>query len=165
MWGTSKYKQFIEAHHRSFILAFVIVSAILCYWNLGKQELHSWDEALYGINAYEMEQCGDWLNPYYRGKPDEWNVKPPLNAILIIVSHRIWGYNEWGLRFPSATATFIFLLVFFQFIRKEWGILKAVLTSAMLLGCTGLIGSHSGRTADTDSIFNLFLFLGSISIY
>lgn len=165
MIDPSKFERSIKERQRSFIVVFVIVSAILCYWNLGKQELHDWDESLYGVNAYEMEQRGDWLNPYYAGKPDEWNVKPPLNAIFIIVSHRIWGYNEWGLRFPSATATFIFLLIFFFFVRHEWGVLKALLTASMLLGCTGLIGIHAGRTADTDSVFNLFLFLGAISIY
>ena len=118
----------------------ILVTTFLCFFNLGKDELASWDESLYGVNAVEMDQQSDWFNPYFEGEPDDWNVKPPLFVNCVRWSYAIFGYNELGLRFPSALSAFILVLVFFGWLKKELGWEVGILTVAMIWGCTGLIG-------------------------
>lgn len=147
------------------VVVFVLITGFICFWNLGNEPLRSWDESLYGINAYEMIQKNDWVNPYYQGEPDQWNVKPPLAFIPIIVDYHIFGFNGWGLRFHSALAAFVLVMVFFRFVWFEKGLLRATLTTSILIGCTALIGEHSGRGGDTDATLSLLIFAGIASVY
>ncbi len=158
-------RSFFNGNEFVLTILVAIVTAYLCFWNLGSAQLASWDESLYGVNAFEMDKRGEWLNPYYAGEPDQWNVKPPLMVSLIRVSQNLFGFNELGLRMPSATAAFLLTFGFFLIIKRETDTTNAFLTTGMLWGCTGLIGQHAGRSGDTDAVFAALLFFGAISIY
>lgn len=148
----------INQSHKLAFLFVALISAILCFYNLDKAPLASWDESLYGVNAYEMDKQDDWFNAYFKGKPDQWNVKPPLFVNLVRLSHHLLGNNKLALRLPSAISCFILLMMFYSLLKPRLGNLHSILVLAMLWGCTGLIGHHSGRTGDTDALFALLVF-------
>lgn len=143
----------------------IFISAFLCFFNLGKTELASWDESLYGINAIEMDIHKDWFNPYYEGEPDQWNVKPPLFVNLVRLSYQFFGHNTFALRFPSALSAFFLSLLAFRWFKKEWGTKDGLLTVSMIWGCTALIGQHAGRSGDTDALFSLVICGSAFSAY
>lgn len=155
----------IKQSDKLAFLSVALISAVLCFYNLDKAPLASWDESLYGVNAYEMDKQGDWFNAYFKGKPDQWNVKPPLYVNLVRLSHHLFGYNKLALRLPSAISCFILLTMFYAILKSRIGILHSILMVAMLWGCTGLIGHHSGRTGDTDALFTLLVFATAMLVF
>lgn len=79
-----------------------MIALYFCFWKLGADPLNEWDEPRRGVNAMELLQNGDLVNMYYGGKPDTWHAKPPLMVWLIAISFKVFGYNEFALRLPSA---------------------------------------------------------------
>lgn len=140
-----------------FFPLIALLALFMSFWMLGSEPLHEWDESRNGVNAIEMIQNQDYINLYYGGQPDTWNAKPPLMIWMIVGSYKVFGTNEFALRFPSALATFFSFLILFAIIRlygSEW---LALLTCLILMSVNGLIGSHVGRTGDFDALFILFL--------
>lgn len=142
-----------------YLVLLVFLSLIICFWRLGDEPLHEWDESRNGVNAIEMLNNGDLVNLYYGGLPDTWNAKPPLLIWLIALSFKVFGFNEFALRFPSALAAFISFIILFQLIRLYTGKTLAFITCLMLLTVSGIAGIHVGRTGDFDALLYLFLIL------
>lgn len=135
----------------------VMVALFICFWKLGSEPLHQWDESRNGVNAIEMLQNHDYVNLYYGGLPDTWNAKPPLMIWMIAGSFKIIGTNEFALRFPSAVAIFFSFIILYRIIKLYGSDLLAFTTCLILMTVNGLIGSHVGRTGDFDALFILFL--------
>jgi 4-amino-4-deoxy-L-arabinose transferase-like glycosyltransferase len=113
-----------------------------------------------------MLRSGDYVNYHFGGKPDTWLVKPPLAIWSIVASYRVFGFNEFALRFPSALAVILTTLVVFVLVQAYRGPQAALVTCLMMLSCKGLVGSHVGRTGDTDALLVLFLTLfAAFSLY
>ncbi len=145
---------------RKYLFPLMVLFALfMSFWKLGGEPLHQWDESRNGVNAIEMIQNHDYFNLYYGGQPDTWNAKPPLMIWMIVGSYKVFGTNEFALRFPSALAIFLSFIVLFAIIRlygSEW---LALSTCMILMTVNGLIGSHVGRTGDFDGLFILFLLI------
>ncbi|MGE5317095.1 MAG: ArnT family glycosyltransferase, partial [Chloroflexota bacterium] len=152
---------FLSRGNNSLILL-ITLSAFFCFWKLGSEPLNEWDESRNGVNAVEMIQNGDYVNLYYAGEPDTWNAKPPLMIWLIAASFKIFGYNEFALRFPAAMAAFLSLIVFFHLVSRYSDKVVAFFTCIILLTVDGIVGKHVGRTGDFDALMLLFLL---ISVY
>lgn len=151
--------------HSSFSWQFIIVvisSAFLLFLRLGEVNLAEWDESRNGANAFEMYYNGDLINLYFNGTPDTWNNKPPLMIWLITISYRVFGFNEFALRFPSAIAAVIFFLVFFKLISLYKTKNFALICCLLLMSCKAIIGHHAGKTGDFDALMLLFL---TLSVY
>jgi 4-amino-4-deoxy-L-arabinose transferase-like glycosyltransferase len=71
------------------------------------------DEAYYARVPVEMRERGDWLVPYFNGKPRY--KKPPLMYWLVAVSQRIFGENEVASRLPSLLAVVLTSLLLLWF--------------------------------------------------
>jgi len=76
----------------------------------------NWDEAALGYNAYSVWQTGrdeyKVAYPIFTRSFDEY--KSMIPAYLMIPSIKIFGLNEFGVRFPSALAgTLSIILIFF----------------------------------------------------
>ena len=141
----------------------VAAGAFLCFWRLGDAEVMQWDESYYGILASEMLETDDFINYHVAGKIEQWVGKPPLVVWAIAASYKLWGFNAFALRFPSALAMFILVLVAFEWQRKKIGLTLAFLFAASLLTVKGILGPHTGRTGDMDAFLILFSFLMVIS--
>jgi 4-amino-4-deoxy-L-arabinose transferase-like glycosyltransferase len=71
------------------------------------------DEAAYAGFGYNMIESGNWLVPNFMFS--DVHRKPPLHFWNIALSYKLFGYNEFAVRFPSFLAILgTFMLMFFQ---------------------------------------------------
>ena len=148
-------------NYKTALLIVLITGCFFSFWKLGQTDIREWDEARRGVNALEMIERGDYINYYYGGQTDTWNAKPPLAIWAISLSYKMFGYNSFALRFPSALAIVLLLLVCFHLVAIYNGHIQALITCLIILSFKGIIGHHVGRTGDTDAIFVFFLTLSS----
>ena len=101
---------------RKYSLLFVILLAIfLRFWNLGGNPPSlTWDEAAWGYNAYSLgidgrDEFGRFLPFNYLESFGDF--KPPMYAYLDIIPIKIFGLNEFAVRFPSALLGALTVLV------------------------------------------------------
>ena len=88
--------------------SFSIVTIILLL-NLGATTLFDMDEPTYAQIAREIVKTGDWITLRFNGLP--WFDKPPLFFWLIGASFKLFGFNEFAVRLPSALAALGTLII------------------------------------------------------
>ncbi|MBE0652404.1 MAG: glycosyltransferase family 39 protein, partial [Bacteroidales bacterium] len=144
----------------------LLLGIIPLFYNLGGPVLNLWDESRRAMNAWEMYHNKNFLVTFFNGEPEMWGTKPPLLIWLQVLSIRIFGLNEWALRFPSALAglfTGFFILWFTKRYAGSyaWGIVSVLI----LYSSNGYISEHSVRTADFDSLLVLFTTTSSLLFF
>lgn len=111
--------------NKILLLSLVIISSIFYLVNLGKLPLEDYDEATYAQVLKESVQKENYLSftPLetmlltgftYFG--NNWFEKPPLQFWLTAASAKVFGFNEFALRLPSAlfgilTVILVYLIV------------------------------------------------------
>ena len=149
-----------------YIAAFALflglgLAAWLIFWNLGKGSIALRDEALTAGRSLYIYHNHSLLNLEVNGKVSI--RKPPLVYGLTAISYRVFGIDEFGLRFPNALfglATFIVL---------AWGAWKTVgprwawLAPWLLIGCFNLF--RVSRTALTDTAFVFGMTLAFLAVF
>lgn len=143
---------------------------VACYFvfliNLGVAPIQMWDESRRALNALEMAFNGNLLVTYFNGNPDMWGTKPPLLIWMIVLSMKIFGYNEFALRLPSALSAMSTAIIIFIFATKYLKDLKIGLVSGLVLITSyGFMGYHTGRTGDYDAILVLWITIYSLSYF
>ena len=107
---------------QKFILILIIVLAFLLrFYKLGTNPpgLY-WDEAVFGYDAYSIlntakDHHGHFLPLFFESFGD-WKL--PVYHYLLIPSIKIFGLNEFAVRFPSAFLGTFTVLIFFFLIKK-----------------------------------------------
>ncbi len=147
-----------------FIL--LILSYFSLFHQLPKHSMHLWDESSYALNAQEMIERGNPIEVYLFGKPDLYNSKPPLAIWCMAISMKLLGFNELGVRLPSAIFSFLSVLLLFyigiKVLKNYW---FALLIPLVLLSSVGFVGEHVARTGDTDSILAFWVLLQTTLIF
>jgi 4-amino-4-deoxy-L-arabinose transferase-like glycosyltransferase len=147
-------------------LLILLIASIPLFQHLGSLPLRVWDEARLAINAYEMYHNGNYLVTTFEGEPDFWNTKPPLMIWCQVLSMKIFGVNETGIRVPSALAAFftciLILLISVRYLKNFWFGFIAVL---VLVTSSGYVDDHATRTGDYDALLTFFLTLGCFSFF
>lgn len=143
---------------------------VACYFvfliNLGVAPVQMWDESRRAVNALEMAFNGNLLVTYFNGNPDMWGTKPPLLIWMIVLSMKIFGYNEFALRLPSALSAMSTAIIVFIFASKYLKDIKIGLVSGLvLITSSGFMGYHTGRTGDYDAILVLWITIYSLSYF
>ncbi|AIE85319.1 glycosyl transferase family protein [Fimbriimonas ginsengisoli Gsoil 348] len=115
---------------------------LLGWWAYGLLDL---DEGFYGAITAEMNRRGEWITPFYNGKP--WFEKPILLYWLAKPSLALFG-DLIGPRLPSVLCTFGTYLVVAWFARKRFGVAAAQLAVLILAGSLLVVGA--GRMMLTD---------------
>ncbi len=69
---------FFENHFRTLFFIVLLIGAFNVFFKLGTERINAWDEARYGVSAYEMLTHKTLIHNTYLDKPDYWNLKPPL---------------------------------------------------------------------------------------
>ncbi|MBI4099500.1 glycosyltransferase family 39 protein [Candidatus Microgenomates bacterium] len=118
------------------LLVIVALAAILRFYQLGQVPPGlDWDEASLGWNAYSILKTGsdEYGKPWPVSLQSFSDYKPALYAYVTIPSVAVFGLNEFAVRFPSALAGLLTVILTF-FLVKE-------LTNDKLLGywVTGLL--------------------------
>ena len=112
-----KSKRFIELLINHKIIVCLLIFVIACYpiffFRLHLPSIRMWDESRRAINAFEMTINGNWLVTHYDGKPEMVGTKPPLLIWCIALSMKVFGYNEFALRLPSAVCAMSTTIIIF----------------------------------------------------
>lgn len=144
-------------------VALLLFAALFFCNDLGKFPILQWDEARYVNNSVEILRNGHWLDFRMDGQIDTWNFKPPLVLWLQVLSMKIWGATEWGVRFPTVLAGIgIVLLLFWFSVKVLQSPRIGLITGLFFLASSGFIGPHMGRTADLDAVQTFFTTLYSL---
>lgn len=107
-----------------------------------------------------MLHSGDYFSPTFDGIADLQNTKPVLTSWFQCASVSLFGYNELGIRLPSALAGIAIVFILFTYIKRTFqSDLFAWLTVLILLSSQGFTGFHASRTGDSDIFLSLFLLL------
>lgn len=145
------------------LIIVLAVSVFVLFWHLGQTPLTNWDEGIYAEVTRTTHSGGSWWLPTYHGQL--FLEKPPLTFWLMNLSFHVFGVNELGVRFWSATAGLLTALLVTMW---TWQMTKKplVATLAGLFFVTGrFLFFHSFRTGDTDSLLVLFLTLALYSYW
>jgi 4-amino-4-deoxy-L-arabinose transferase-like glycosyltransferase len=125
-----------------FILIFIIIlAACLRFFELGQNPPSlTWDEVAWGYNAYSLGIDG--RDEFGRFLPHDYlesfgDFKPPVYAYLDVVPVKLFGLNEFAVRFPSAFfGTLTVLIAYFLtkriFYQAHYVKSYALLTSFLL---------------------------------
>lgn len=143
----------MQKKHTILFAIFLFFLGFIIFYGFWDNPIYIWDEAIYANNALEMSHANNYLLLTLNHEPNLYNTKPPLAIWILALSIKLFGANEFAIRFPSVLA-FIFLLV--VLIRFSKNFLKnsfiGFVASIVLLGSPGIILLHSARSGDLDSL-------------
>lgn len=135
------------------------------FQHLDSFHIRNWDEAMFAVNAYEMDQNNHLIVPYFNNMADMWNSKPPLQIWIQVLFIKLIGYNELAIRLPSALASSLSALVLFFFFKKRTSLVFAFIVFFVFVTSSGVSTFHTGRTGDSDALLSFFILCYIISFY
>lgn len=151
---------------KHYLYAFIFISLYFVFFqHLDSFHLRNWDESLFAVNAYEMANNYNWIVPYYKGIPDLWNSKPPMQIWFQIIFIKTIGFNELAIRLPSAIASSFSAVLLFYFFRKRHSTTFALLVFLVFVTSFNVSTFHTGRTGDADALLSVFMLCSCISFY
>ncbi len=144
---------------RNIILIFVLLAGIVF---IGNNAISLWDqdEAAYAGFGKQMIETGDYVIPQYT-----WSAvhrKTPLHFWLIAVAFKIFGINEFAVRFFSSTAIFLIYVLIFVYGKKFLDKKEALLAS-LVLG-TSIFMPALAKIAVTDGVLLFFETLAAFAL-
>jgi 4-amino-4-deoxy-L-arabinose transferase-like glycosyltransferase len=136
---------------------------VLCVFNVSYKiqtsKIGEYDEARYGVSAFEMLVTNNvWINTY-ASERDFANLKPPLGLWVISTSYRIVGITPLGLRLPSMMAAILCVWLTIRLGRRYGGPPAGILAGAILATTFPFILRHGARTGNFDALFTLLITL------
>ncbi len=148
-----------ETPDRNFYLVnllTVLLLAIAYFTHLSVLEVDPrLDEVRRALVSLEMMLSGNYLVPTINGEP--YLNKPPLYNWLLVLSYKVFGINEFALRFPVFIAIFFFGWLIFYFTKKFISTRAAVIASLLFM--------TNGRILIYDSLIGLIDILYSALVY
>ncbi|MFZ5941529.1 MAG: ArnT family glycosyltransferase [Bacteroidota bacterium] len=149
-----------------YLAIILVVAWLQLFCKLGELPVRLWDESRNAVSAREMFHNGNYLVKYYDGRPDNWELKPPLLLWHQVLFLKLFGPHEWAIRLPSALYALLTVLLLFRFSARdlkspETGLLAAL----VLLTSYGYLDRHIARTGDHDAMLTFFLTFQTISFF
>lgn len=99
--------------------ALLLVLSLPYFINLGKSSIWNTNEAFYAETPREMLVTGNYLAPMFNYEIRA--QKPPLTYWAILLSYKLFGVNEFAVRFPGALAALGVLLFCYGAARMLFG--------------------------------------------
>lgn len=135
------------------LLIVLVASASVLFYDLGVRPIELWDESRLANNAIEMAVSGYSLATTFDWKPDHWNTKPPLLIWLMVSSLKLFGFDEFAIRLPSAVAAFGTTIMLWAFIAYRLGRpLAGCLAALFLLATPYYVHEHGARSGNYESL-------------
>jgi 4-amino-4-deoxy-L-arabinose transferase-like glycosyltransferase len=148
----------------AYLLPLVVGSAFVFLFRLGDQTLQTWDEGFYGNLARHMVQDGYWIVPrmyyeigLYPSAFEPWVRLPPLGLWLQALSMLAFGVNEFAVRFPSAAASLLTVVVVYL-VGRSFGSRPSGFFAGLIYLTTPYVysGFNAGRDGGLDALLVLF---------
>lgn len=145
-----------------FFIFAIVISGVVIFHRLGETPLAG-DDCYYSGVARQMVRTGDYLTTQNAFGPDFHTSKPPMFFWLNAVSGKIFGFNSFGMRFPSALLCFLGVVVLIFFADRYFNAYVAFM-SAIILTFTQQYLYHA-RSAVTDGSFAFFFTLALVCFW
>jgi 4-amino-4-deoxy-L-arabinose transferase-like glycosyltransferase len=134
----------------------------LSFWmGLGTVPLFDLDEGAFSEATREMLLRGDYITTYLNG--DLRFDKPILIYWFQALSVKLFGLNEFALRFPSAMAATLWALALYRFARRHYD--ETTAFTAALFMVASLQITVIAKAAIADALLNLFIALSLFCLY
>lgn len=140
-----------------FVAALIAFLPLVGWWATGLFDL---DEGFYAAVSGEMLRRGEWITPFYNGRP--WFEKPILLYWLAIPTLKLFG-QEFGARLPSVLGALALYAGLFVMGRRWLGERAALLGA--LVCATSLLVAALGRLMMTDALLCLGLTMSFLCFY
>ena len=105
-----------------YLVLIVILAVFLRFWQLGSiPSSLNWDEVAWGYNAYSIgidgkDEFGNFLP--YKYIESYGDYKPPVYAYLTVLPVKIFGLNEFSIRFASAIFGSLTVLITYFLVKR-----------------------------------------------
>jgi len=149
-------------YYRVGVAATVLLAWVNCFWRLSTSKVSDLDEARYGVAASEMLRSHSALVATYAGRPEYWNLKPPLGYWMQELAFRLLGSTVFAMRVPSALCALALIALTVTVTRRWYGRREALLAGLILASCFGFMSYHGARSGDLDSALSLLLLLAMV---
>ena len=118
------------------VLLILLLAATLRFYKLGQNPPSlDWDEASIGYNAYSLLKTGkdEYGNSWPISIRSFNDYKPPLYTYLTIPSVALFGLTEFAVRFPSALAGTLTVLLTYFLVKELFGKKSSVIAAITAL--------------------------------
>lgn len=138
-------------------LIILVCAIVLAFFVYDKGSIKNWDEGIYALISYELVQ-NPTITPQLNGT--DWFEKPPLGFWFEAAGIKIFGFNEFGIRFASSLF-FVLALIVLYFLAKDivasefW----ATLATLFFMLSPIMFTQHLGRGANFEMPFLFFSLL------
>lgn len=116
-------------------------------------------EARYSEIARIMQETGNWITPQIDYGVPFW-AKPPLSTWLSAISIKIFGLNEFAVRFPYLLVSLLIVIIVFKFAREK----KTALLTGFILLTTPQFLLHAG-VVSTDTLLSFCVAMVFLSFW
>ena len=150
---------------KTILFAIIFLAAILRFYNISSLPPSlGWDEAALGYNAYSLSIDG--RDEFGRRLPLDYlesfgDFKPPMYSYLALIPVKLFGLNEFGVRFPSALFGTISVLLTFFVVREVFRKDGLALLSSLFLAISPWHIMLS-RGAFEANVASFFIILGTL---
>jgi 4-amino-4-deoxy-L-arabinose transferase-like glycosyltransferase len=155
---------FVDRHDRWCAALVLALMACNLFLGLGTSNVNDYDEARYGVTAYEMQQHRTIVLDTYAGQREVWALKPPLGYWLMALSFALFGGSAFAMRLPSALCALAAVAVTMGAARRWFDRRLAVLAGAILATTFGFLSNHGARSGDFDAGLTLILLLVAVQL-
>jgi 4-amino-4-deoxy-L-arabinose transferase-like glycosyltransferase len=153
-------------HPAASLFILLLIFLVLYFFKLASFPIRIWDEARLANSALFMHLHGFSLAPRYEGSIDMWSTKPPLMIWLQALSMKIFGMNEWAVRFPSAASATLTGVITWRFFGKFSGnYWNGLIAGAVFASTFAWVYIHAGRTGDYDSLLTFFTCIYTLAAF
>ncbi|MBV8199405.1 MAG: glycosyltransferase family 39 protein, partial [Acidobacteria bacterium] len=156
--------RFVARHDRLCALLVLSVMACNVFAGLGSSSVNDFDEARYGVSAFEMQQRHDLVVPTYAGEEERLALKPPLGYWLMALSFSLFGGSALAMRLPSALCSLAAVGVTMVWARRWFNRRLAILAGLILATTFGFLSNHGARSGDFDAPLTLILLLAAVRL-
>ncbi len=157
--AASALGRFVARHYPLCALLVLALMACNVFLGLGSSDVNDFDEARYGVSAFEMRQHGGLAVPTYAGEAELLALKPPLGYWLMALSFRLCGGSALAMRLPSALCSVAAVAVTMWLARRWFNRRLAIVAGLVLATTYGYISHHGARSGDFDACLTLILLL------